>query len=365
MNGKGGAMAWFPGEELIKKMWETLADKGVGNLLRPWQMRREGAATLDVKRAEIIGIAEAERQAEEIRKGAIPIPGVAVETLMLPAPELAPEAGKPLPLPPPNPAEVALRASVADGIRREANVARAIVYAEQELAGDSTPPPDKSIDEDWLYRWRDYAAQVSTEQLQSMWGKLLAGEVKRPARYSLRTLEFLRNLSSDEAKLIEALAPFVVDDTVLKVDPKMMEDAGVSFSVLLALQDLGLISGVESVGLSITFGSDIKERYTKVLIAYKRALIIQHEDPDKKLQLGAYAVTSIGKQILDLGTFAPNENYLRKLGEDIAAKGFNVEIADVTARGENMIHVQNRQKIEPQKAGSEVAPPSTPAQSGN
>lgn len=43
----GGTIAFtmnWPGENLIIKLWESLTEKGVGSLLKPWQMRREGYA---------------------------------------------------------------------------------------------------------------------------------------------------------------------------------------------------------------------------------------------------------------------------------------------------------------------------------
>jgi len=47
-------MVDFPGEKLIIKMWETLTEKGVGGLLRPWQIRREGRTTTDVRKEELL-----------------------------------------------------------------------------------------------------------------------------------------------------------------------------------------------------------------------------------------------------------------------------------------------------------------------
>ena len=38
-----------PGEKLIIKLWESIADKGIGSLLKPWQIRREGRASIDLK----------------------------------------------------------------------------------------------------------------------------------------------------------------------------------------------------------------------------------------------------------------------------------------------------------------------------
>ena len=64
----GESMAW-PGENLVIKLWETIADKGIGSLLKPWQMRREGRATVDIRRAELLALAQAEIDAATIRSG--------------------------------------------------------------------------------------------------------------------------------------------------------------------------------------------------------------------------------------------------------------------------------------------------------
>ena len=49
-----------PGEKLLIKLWETIADKGIGSLLKPWQMRREGRAAIGVCREELLALAQAE-----------------------------------------------------------------------------------------------------------------------------------------------------------------------------------------------------------------------------------------------------------------------------------------------------------------
>ncbi len=41
-----------PGEKLLIKMWESLVDKGVCGLLKPWQMRREGEALRECQRKD-------------------------------------------------------------------------------------------------------------------------------------------------------------------------------------------------------------------------------------------------------------------------------------------------------------------------
>src|SRR5687767_9253628 len=64
-------MALFdiPGEALLLRMWETITEKGIGALLRPGQIRREGRARNDVRAEEMLTLAQAERHVEEIRLG--------------------------------------------------------------------------------------------------------------------------------------------------------------------------------------------------------------------------------------------------------------------------------------------------------
>ena len=59
----------FPGEKLLIRLWETLAEKGIGSILRPWQIRRVGRANIDVRAQELLLLAQAERDAEDIRSG--------------------------------------------------------------------------------------------------------------------------------------------------------------------------------------------------------------------------------------------------------------------------------------------------------
>lgn len=40
----------IPGEKLIIKIWDSVVDNGLASLLRPWQMRREGNAKIEIER---------------------------------------------------------------------------------------------------------------------------------------------------------------------------------------------------------------------------------------------------------------------------------------------------------------------------
>lgn len=56
----------------------------------------------------------------------------------------------------------------------------------------------------------DIAQDISDEAAQTLWGHILAGEVKQPGSFSLRTLDILRNLSPTEAQYFKKAADFTL-----------------------------------------------------------------------------------------------------------------------------------------------------------
>ena len=195
----------------------------------------------------MLALAQAEADAAAIRSGQklLLISGEIVDRPALGSPSVIYESTDKAPLALPRAIEIADQNSKAEAMRQEVSIAKAVVYAEEELQEDSSEPPQDSPQDDWLLRWRECAAGVSSDELQQIWGKVLAGEVKSPGRFSLRTLEFLRNLSQAEAQAIERISPFVISGVLYRGDDEMLKAEGVSFSDLLAMQELGVLAGVD------------------------------------------------------------------------------------------------------------------------
>lgn len=225
----------------------------------------------------------------------------------------------------------------ADEIRKQANVTRALLHAEEDLLSSVQEPPETLINDDWLYRWRDHASQVSTDELQDLWGRLLAGEVKAPGRYSLRTLEFLRNLSAAEAAAIERLSQFSLGGAIFRDAKGIFEAEGIDLGFLLEMQQLGIIAGVEAKGLEMTYGSAAPSAFSLPIKSNGMALIVSGSDANAQFSIPAYQVTSIGSQVMSLGKFNANVPYLRSLGEHIRRQGLDVKLAKFIDIGPNEI----------------------------
>jgi hypothetical protein len=307
----------MPGEKLVIKLWETVAEKGIGGLFRPWQMRREGRASIELKREELLVIAQAERDAELVRKGE--------QFPSFVQPQITYTAGHSPALPI---EQRATESVVSDAIHREANITRALLHAENVLESETQAPPEGTVNDDWLFRWRDSASQVSSEELQNLWGRVLAGEVKSPGSYSLRTLEFLKNISQQEAEAIAKLSQFVVGGNVIyRGADDSLQEFGVTFDFLLNMQQLGVVAGVEAIGMTSTWKSVDSSRFMQSLISNSMVLIISAEDPNHTISMPTYMLTAIGSQVLSLGSFDTNVEYLKKVGEHLKTQGVSVKIA--------------------------------------
>ena len=83
-------------------------------------------------------------------------------------------------------------------IRRQENIESIVHNASNNLPEECS---EDLVDQDWMADFFDCCKDVGNEQVQSLWGKLLAGEVTEPGTYSRRALNTLKLMSSSEASL--------------------------------------------------------------------------------------------------------------------------------------------------------------------
>ena len=83
--------------------------------------------------------------------------------------------------------------------KRQLNIESVVKKAATQL-GDTEVPNDET-DHDWTAHFFNHVQDVSSEEMQSLWAKVLAGEVERAGSTSIRTLGILRNLDQSTARL--------------------------------------------------------------------------------------------------------------------------------------------------------------------
>lgn len=319
----------YPGEKLLLKMWETLAEKGIGSLLAPWQEKRMADARAEIRRKEMLLLAQAEKEVDSIKAGNSTFQLKPEVKLLEAPPSEVDQQGRIEPtLDLAELATIVGNGDFSESIRKETNIAKSILIAEDILSQDQQEPSDDPIEDDWLFSWREYAGRVSADELQDLWGRILAGEVKQPGSYSMRTLEFLKGLSKSEAELISKAARFVIDQRIYREKEEYLEAEGLNFSQLLFLQDIGVLSGVEALGLNTTYRTQDENKYFKHLLAGNKVILLEHEDKSKTVEAGIYLLTRVGIEVLKLASFGVNQGYLDSVARDYVKKGFSVKTAD-------------------------------------
>jgi hypothetical protein len=326
------------GEELVKKMWETLADKGIGSLLKPWQIRRVGRAITDAQIDAKLRIAQAERDEEAIRAGKVTLEGNSTLRLIYNA-----QSDKSLEMMDTLITQNISMNLIAEATRKEVKTAKAILHAEESAMENKETISEEAVNPDWLFRWRDSAADVSNKELQILWGKILAGEVKAPGTFSLRTVDFLKNISKEEAEEIAKLAPYIISGSIWRTDD--LEQKGLPYGYMLRMQELGILNGIEAANLTQTISSVNSSHFIAHLIGTDRLLVVQHDDPKKTITLSCYRLTTVGAEIMKLCSATSDKDYLRSLGITLAKDGFKVLMATYHYNGKQGISWWKEEEI--------------------
>ena len=87
--------------------------------------------------------------------------------------------------------------------KRQSNIAAVIGQAAYELGAREVQ--DHEVDHDWTARFFTDVQDVSSEEMQRLWAKVLAGEVERPGSTSFRAMNILKGLDRSTAILFRTL----------------------------------------------------------------------------------------------------------------------------------------------------------------
>ncbi len=168
------------------------------------------------------------------------------------------------------------------------NVEEIVSKAKQQFAPDEQVS-EEPVEKDWMTRFLNIAEDVSDEDMQNIWARVLAGEIKKPKSYSLRTLEVLRNLSKEEAALIMRVSSYQVGLDLLSTD-----DFGVNLTDQIALDDINIICGEELVRTYTPNKGKIS------FVLNKQALINIYVPTEVKIKLKGFKITKAGIEIMGL-----------------------------------------------------------------
>jgi hypothetical protein len=151
-------------------------------------------SVIDIPGAYAEGVARRIRARNEVRQALIEVEGEAAKEKLL----AEPTAG-----------DRVIDVFLLEQRRKQGN--RDAVASEALATLKALPPPrqddfahegeedGKPIEEDWLNVFAAHADNASSEHLRQLWGRILAGEIRKPGSFSLTTLRAIAELDRDIA----------------------------------------------------------------------------------------------------------------------------------------------------------------------
>lgn len=147
-------------------------------------------------------------------------------------------------------------------LQQQINLDKICGVAEAEVRRLQSSDPDSSIStestpelsDDWLNSFREQASTKTSQEMQILFGKILAGEIRRPASFSIRTVQIMGQLDSLTANLFRKLCSLAIslkhENLVLDVRvaslwgnaaQNSLLEYGLQFESLNILQEHGLV----------------------------------------------------------------------------------------------------------------------------
>lgn len=195
-------------------------------------------------------------------------------------------------------------------VNRQINI-ESIVAKSTKYLGETVS--EEPVDEDWRTKFFNKAQDVTSKEMQEVWGKILAEEVTQPGTISFRTLEVVSSISKTEARLFENACKIAFNaGMILKKDSNIsFDDYGINYSDLLSLRSAGLI--YENDTLNITYQHI--EQLGGILLEYGNKLILCSKKDSKNYIFNQVKFTPSGVELMNIISTEKNYRYLEEFIE--------------------------------------------------
>ena len=319
----------------LRKLLKVIAS-GVGAVAGSWLTRRDAGAEADAMRL----LAQGETDARAILEGTKQLDITGKLTDISNAANTALQGATNID------SEVQARVTFQER-KRQANLRAISEIAHKHL---SDKVSDEEVDEDWIARFFSAAQDVTNEEMQLIWGKLLAGEVAEPGSYSLRALEIVRNLTREEASTIENILRYMIADAIPFLDQNFWDDREIIFDKFLLAEELGVLQISTGINKLVKWvGSNNKSKYAASIKYGNILLMVSGDDPKAKLKIPVHVVTKVGVQIRNLVSDYHDHQYIYEISKICEAQGFDFHIADFVYSKDGSYHYANKRPALPEE----------------
>lgn len=155
---------------------------------------------------------------------------------------------------------------------------------------------------DWIHVYFEAAKNTSDTYMQEIWARVLAKELSQPDSFSYKTLDALKNMSSEEFKLFEKIHRIMLWSTLAKGD--YLKNNGMLWYYLQKLKEFGLLNLEDSSRtINLEANSDVK-----FIVNLEYVVFIKNKNEQKKsFDMPCYLFTNVALELSSVTNRLPLE----------------------------------------------------------
>ena len=245
--------------------------------------------------------------------------------------------------------DAALDNASAQIVKKRINLDKTVLIAIKDVQekptlqiGSEPTIERKEISDDWLNAFQQEAENMSSEHMQMLFGKILAGEIRKPTSFSIRTVKLMAQLDNRPAQLFRKLCSIactlrfgslVTDSRVIAVKGNAssngLQDFGLSFGDLNVLFEYGLIIN-DYNSYMMYLGSIAREHGVAMPFTYlNKPYALVPKAPMTMEQMMAFKVNGValsraGMELLDIVEVEEDANFTAALTAFFDGQGYTI-----------------------------------------
>lgn len=273
---------------------------------RAYEMRKIAEAKVDEAKTIVKGLSDAGITGAELttKNGLLQISKINTENITLPALSERTEN----------------RVSFLEA-KRQHNIENITAIAAQVLQ-ETEEVSEEPVDDDWINRFFRYAEDISNEEMQALWGRILAGEVKQPKTFPLRTLDILKNLTKEEAETFIRVASYSYFDFPEKKHV-IYRTSRIDYNDIILLVEAGILQSESK--LLINF--ELQRKGSAYAFKFgNMAVVIKSKADNVPLNIPTYVVNNSAQPLFSLIDIKHSEDFVIELAKQFDKKNDNIEV---------------------------------------
>lgn len=232
--------------------------------------------------------------------------------------------------------------------KRQRNIEDVVHRSAEHLQGKEVP--DEDPDHDWVSRFFGDVQDVSSAEMKELYSRMLAGQIERPGSFSLLSMNVLRNLDPNVARIYQTLCSACITwipdgKTVMDcrvpvprgntLDSNALSQYGLSFGQLNMLNEHGLIISAYSSWMDYQLSIVRMESKQKVALPFRfqgrywALEAINGRAIDEEFKVHGVALTRVGGELSRIVDIEPMDQFAEDLKAALGSRKLRmVEVPD-------------------------------------